>query len=113
MCFVNLNGLTDSEIDAKIQLINNKLNSAYNTTISQNYIDTLENTLDQLYTIQDERQIVANAAKPAGMVLETDPQLYDQENKKPSKEVGEVTKKKEFNGPKIVKTYINKDSNND
>ena len=112
MCFLNINELSDDEIEKKIILINNKLNAAYGTSIAQNYIDTLENTLEQLYSLQDERSFLKNnesSKKPPGTVIETDPELSEFYNNSvktsEENEAQENKQKREFVGPKIIKTY--------
>lgn len=111
MCFLNLNSLTDEEIEKKILIINKKIDAAYGTSIAQNYISTLENTLDQLYILQEERLILKaeeNKKRSSGVVMETDPYLAELLNqKKTSDEEEVISKKREFSGPKIVKTYNN------
>lgn len=110
MCFLNYNNMSDSEISEKIQIITKKLNSAYQTSISRDYIVNLENSLQTLYDIQDERQFMSSEEKKnnTGIVMETDPELADNEvivNKKDNTDT-QKTEKRVFTGPKIVKTYM-------
>lgn len=100
--------LSDEEIISKIIFIENKLGKAYNTSISQNYIDSLENTLNMLNMIQDERSIMKNSNNTGGLILETDPELAELENLKEPDTKEDDSTKKEFSGPKIVKNYTNK-----
>lgn len=109
--FYNFEKLTDDEIIEKIDLINKKLNFAYGTSINEEYITTLQNSLDQLYAIQDERAFVENVPSgknKSGIVMETDPVLSNNEHiivKKDKETPKETTPKKEFTRPEIKKVY--------
>ena len=100
--------LSDEEILSKIMFIENKLGKAYNTSISPSYIDSLENTLNMLNMIQEERTIVKNSNNTGGLILETDPELAELENLTEPVSSEETTTKKDFSGPKIIKNYIKK-----
>lgn len=109
--FYNFENLTDEEIVSKIDTISKKLNSAYNTSINEQYLISLENALSQLYSIQEERDFIENSAggkNKSGVVMETDPELSNSETLIPKKQGNtpkEVTPKKEFIKPEIKKVY--------
>lgn len=109
--FYNFEKLSDEEILEKIDLINKKLNFAYGTSINEQYIITLQNNLDQLYAIQDERSFLENTSEgnnKSGIVMETDPDLQQGETiitKKNSEPQKEIIPKKEFSRPEIKKVY--------
>lgn len=110
MCY-NFENLSDDEILEKIDLISKKINFAYGTSINEQYIITLQSSLDQLYAIQYERSFIENTSSDknkSGIVMETDPDLSKNEDiilKKVNNEPKEKAPKKEFSRPEIKKVY--------
>lgn len=105
--------LSEDALFKKIDVIEEKLQKAYMTSIGQEYIDFLENEINIINNIIEEKEFLKNQDDKSGLLMDTyDPEgLFEktiqQEQEKKKEE--ETLKRKTTNINKFIKVYKNDD----
>lgn len=105
--------LSEEKLYDKIDEIQRKLQAAYSTSIGQEYIDFLQNQIDIIGMVIEEKEFMKNNDNKNGLVMDTyDPDgLYEKtiQQEEERKKEEEAIKKKTTNLSKFIKHYRNDD----
>lgn len=105
--------LSENQLFDKIEFIQNKLQKAYMTSVGQEYIDFLQNQIDIIQQVLEEKEIEKETNTKNGVVIDT----FDtegamehmaKEEEQREKEEKRIKKKAE-NLSKFIKVYKNED----
>lgn len=105
--------LSENQLFDKIDIIQEKLQKAYSTSVGQEYINFLQNQIDIIQSILEEKEYVKNADTNSGLVMDTfdtegtiEKTISQEEERKKEEE---RIKKKSSNLSKFKKVYMNDD----
>lgn len=101
--FESYNKLSDDQLVEKVRDINNKLNCAYASSVSQSFIDTLLNALLYIENIQEERLFMKDMNLDSGVVYDSSDIDNTVETSKTDNKEVETTRK--YTAHKFNKVY--------